>query len=522
MTKTVIPSQQELAWRELEWRKIKKSFAYFIDTYGRMWVKEGGDPIAFKLWPFQRDAAEILQSQKKVIVLKARQMGMSWLCSAYCLWRCITRSNFHAYYTSIGLKEVQEQMERVRFIFHGLPDWIQYRAVLGGKECKDNDQLIEFTNGSAIHATASGKSAGHGSSPGLIICDEWARVEEAVKKWRALKPSAGKNTQIFLVSTSDGFANHFAEMWFEAKNGSSGFTPIFYSWRDHPEYTETFIAEQKRDFAGDLQGFLEAYPESPEDAFLSSSRSVFDLQRIGDWKDEIRRLENSGEICMKIGALEENRSHGFDFEEDPSEHLMVWKTPISGHRYGMGVDVAEGLVKGDYSAFAVLDVETDEVVALYRAKISTEFYAPIIESCARWYNMAWLAVEVNMNSDLIIGDLKQTYPFLYMRPQRARITDIPTLVPGFYTSGTSKTRIIAQMRRYFSDEEHPLKIYSDIILDEMSQFEQDDRKRLSGSQGHHDDTVMAVAIAIEAKQTLPYQIEGENYRRERHQDWRSL
>jgi hypothetical protein len=95
-------------------------------------------------------------------------------------------------------------------------------------------------------------------------------------------------------------------------------------------------------------------------------------------------------------------------------------------------------------------------------------------------------------------------------------------VPGFYTSGTSKNRIIAQMRRYFSDTERPLQIYSDIVLDEMSQFEEDDRKRLSGSTGHYDDTVMAVAIAIEAKSTLPYMQENARFHRERHTDWRAL
>lgn len=522
MTVTIAPTKQELALQEIEWRKCKASFSYFVDTYGRMWVKEGGDPIPFKLWPFQMDAAGKLQDNKKVIVLKARQMGMSWICSAYALWKCMTRSNFHAYYTSIGLKEVSEQMERVRFIFHGLPDWMQRRATLGGKDCKDNDSLAEFTNGSAIHATSSGKSAGHGASPGLIICDEWARVEDAQRKWRAIKPSAGRNTQIFIVSTSDGIVGHFAEMWFEANHNKNGFVPLFYSWRDHPEYTEEYIAEQKRDFAGDLQGFLEAFPETPEDAFLSSSRSVFDHERISDWKNRIRELENSGELNMKVGFVEQQPDGRYTLVEDNTGHLMVWREPVERHRYAMGVDIAEGLLHGDYSAFSVIDCETDEIVALFRAKIAPENYAYIIEETARWYNNAWLAVEVNKNSELIMGDLKQTYPFLYMRPQRARITDIPTLVPGFYTSGTSKNRIILQMRRYFSDTERPLRIYSDILLDEMATFEEDEKKSLAAANGKHDDTVMATAIAIEAKETLPYIHEETRFAAERHQNWRAL
>jgi hypothetical protein len=519
-------NNQDKARQEVEWRKIKKNFWYFVDEYCWMWVKEGGDPIRFRLRPYQMEDSNTFQHTMKVIILKARQMGLSWLLSAYALWKCMTKSNFHAYYNSIGLKEVQEQMERVRFIFMNLPDWLQHRGFMGGKNCKNNDSIIEFENGSALHATASGKSAGHGASPGLIICDEWARVDEATRKWRALKPSAGRNTQIFVISTSDGFGNHFAELWIDAKAGVNGFKPIFHSWMENPEYSTSYIEEQRRDFAGDLQGFKEAYPETPEDAFLSSSRSVFDIERIREWKQNIRDLEAKGELVVRTGYLDWNDKQGDEkkiiFIDNPMESLLVWKEPVKGHRYSMGVDVAEGLIGGDYSAFVVIDIEKNEVVAMYRGKIAPEMYSHPIEMCAKWYFNAWLAVEVNTASDLIMSDLKQTYPWLYMRPQRARITDLPTLVPGFYTSGTSKMRIITQMRRAFSSEEKPLIIYSDVLLDEMSFYEQDDKKSLGASTGHHDDTVMACAIAIEAGIALPYLAEVQNQKIPRGRDWRCL
>jgi hypothetical protein len=509
---------KELAHREIEWRKVKKSFAYFVYNYCRMWEKEGGDPIPFHLYPFQEDAAEKMQHRLKIIFLKARQMGLSWLASAYSLWKAMTRNNFHVYYTSIGLKEVQEQMNRIRFIFHGLPDWMQDKATLGGKDCKDNDQLIEFTNGSAIHATASGKSGGHGAAPGLIICDEWSRVEDAVFKWRAIKPSASTKTQIFLISTSNGFGNHFAEMWTQASAGANGFVPVFYSWKEHPNYTEEYVKEQENDFAGDKQGFLEAFPASPEDAFMSSSRSVFDIERIRQWKELVA---NTG-VVFQTGYLDVGDDSEIRFIDDPMGHLMVWKKPIEGHQYSIGADVATGIVGGDYSAFAVLDCDTNEVVALYRGRVKTEVYAQPISLAGRWYNRAFVAVEVNVVSDLVISDLKYSYQPLYMRPQRKNITDIPTLVPGFYTSSSSKPRIITQLRREFSNIDKPLRIYSDIILNEMSTYEQDEKDGLGASQGHHDDTVMALAIAVEAKLTLPYGDDDYSMYAENIKDWRSL
>lgn len=483
-----------------EWERIKASFSYFVDTYGTMWEKEGGEPIQFKLWPFQKDASDKMQSGLKLIFLKARQMGLSWLSSAYALWKMMTVPNFHVYYISLGRVEVEEQFERIRFIYNNLPDEFKKITELGGKGCKNNTFIIEFSNGSAIHSVASGRRSGHGAAPGLIICDEWSRVQEAVAKWRALKPAAGEKTQIFIVSTSDGFGNHFADVWMDAVAGKNGFTPVFYSWREHPRYTESYVEDQKRDFAGDIRGFREAFPEKPEDAFMAASRSIFDFDRIRSLKEFIR---NNG-IEPRIGDVRVSDSGGREFVEDDAGILQIWKEPIAGHRYAAGADVAEGLVDGDWSAAVWIDCETNEVVAVLHAKIPIEYYAYPLEQISRWYNNAYLAIEANHNSELIITDLKQVYPFLYMRPQKQNITDLPTMVPGFYTTGTSKPRIISQLRRAISDHQEPLMIYSDPLLDELTVYEQEDNKRMGARQGYNDDMVMALAIAYESYMTMPY------------------
>ena len=501
-----------------EWELICGSFAYFVDTHGTMWKKEGGDPIPFRLWDFQKDAAEHMQNDDKLIILKARQMGLSWLSSAYALWKMMTTANFHVYYISLGRVEVEEQFERIRFIWDNIPEWMQEKSVLGGKGCKDNTFIIEFTNGSAIHSVASGRRSGHGAAPGLIICDEWSRVQEAQAKWRALKPSAGNSTQIFIVSTSDGFGNHFADMWFDSKAGKNGFTPIFYSWMQHPEYTEAYIEQQRRDFAGDLRGFKEAFPTVPEDAFMAASRAVFDYERIKELKEYIR----NNDFEPKIGDVEIGEGGERKFVENDEGSLQVWKEPVAGHRYACGADVAEGLIDGDWSAAAWIDCDTNELVCLLHAKIPIEYYAYPLEQTCKWYNNAYLAVEANHNSELILSDLKQSYPFLYLRPQKQNITDLPTMVPGFYTTGTSKPRIITQLRRAFADTEETFWIYSDLVLDEMSVYEQLENKKLEARKGYHDDCVMALAIAYEAFVTIPYSNDMFDDSPEEHRTWLSL
>lgn len=432
-------------------------------------------------------------------------MGLSWLAMAFVVWKVLYTKNFHVYITSVGLKEVTEQMERIRFIWYNLPDYIKDGVELGGKGCKDNDSLIEFTNGSAIHAVASSKAAGHGSAPGLYILDEFSRKEGDEMAWRAIKPSLGKNSQVFIISTSNGINNLFAKLWFGATKGENDFTPVFFSCHDHPEYSQEYLDEQKRDFAGDLQGYNEAFPEKPEDAFLASSRSFFDIERVMEYislcHDDKYLTENN--VDMKIGYIDIDRDGNRVFLEDEAGQLVIWKMPVKDRMYCMGTDLAEGLIHGDWSVSVVLDPVENEVVAMFRAKIAPEDYAFPVEQIARFYNNAWLVVEVNKNSELIMQDLKLTYPWLYRRQHREQISDKPTLVPGFYTTPQSRHRILLELRREFSDYEKPLRIYSKIILSEFDKFEVNSKNKAEAASGYHDDCVMALALALEGKTTMP-------------------
>jgi len=494
---TTLNPKQLVAHRLLERSRCEQSFAYFCDNYVMMWAKEGGDPIHFNLWEFQKEAASKLQKKMKLIFLKARQMGLSWLAMAYVVWCMLFKKNFHIYITSIGLKEVNEQMERIRFIWYNLPEWLREGVVLGGRGLKDNDSIMELSNGSAVHAISSSKASGHGTAPGLYILDEFARKEGDRMAWRAIKPSLGEKSQVIIISTSNGFGNLYAELWFGATAGENGFEPVFYSAERHPLYSPAYLEAMKADFAGDMQGYHEAFPMTPEDAFTSTSRSVFPLERI-------RQLKEIGKtVPMRTGYVELDIEGKYKFTDDELGNVMMWREPQPGHHYAVGSDVSEGLAEGDWSVTAILDVNTYEVVALFRAKIETEYYANVITSLGHYYNDAWVVVEVNKASEIIIQDMKLSYQWLYCRQQRAHITDIPTLVPGFYATSTSKPRVVLQMKRAFSDQDKPLLVYSAVALDEMASYEKDGGK-YSGPKNGHDDCVSAIYLALEGALTIPY------------------
>ena len=72
----------------MEVRKCRKSFAYFCGTYCRILADDGrgGAWVPFTLWPEQERVARLLQENRLVVALKARQLGLTWLVLAFALW----------------------------------------------------------------------------------------------------------------------------------------------------------------------------------------------------------------------------------------------------------------------------------------------------------------------------------------------------------------------------------------------------------------------------------------------------
>lgn len=502
--------QKELLWRESEWRKCAKSSVYFTSNYGTMWTKEGGAPIDWELWECQKDALTQWEKTRLSIILKTRQLGMSWTVCAYALWKILFTDNAHCYMQSIGRIEVAEQTARIKFIYNNLPDWMRQRVEMGGRGRKDNDSLTEFANGSALHAVATTKRAGHGAAPTLYILDEFARNEHAVMGWRAVKPSLAARGQVIVISTANGKGNKYHDLWVDATAGRSQIVPIFYPATAHPDYTPEFLAREKEDYAGDEVGYYEAYPMTPDEAFMSSSRCPFDSVRI----EEHLRYIAENKISPEIGRLDYDPQGRVVFIPDKAGAYQIWKHPLVGqtdedgrkqprHYYAIGADVAEGLVDGDFSVAIVIDDDTGEIAGMYRHKVKPEHYGNQLKMLGEYYGTAMIAVEVNVGSDYIIDDLKANYPNLYCRERRERIYDAPTLEVGFRTTAVTRPRIITQLRHYFASTEKPLRIYSKTLLHEMSTFEEDGKHKLQAAKGKYDDCVIACAIAIECARTMP-------------------
>jgi len=470
-----------------EWSRCAENPEYFIDTYCMMLEQDGGDPIPFKLWDCQRKTIRTIQAEKHLIVLKTRRLGESWVLCAYSLWASMFTPNTHIYIRSIGIKEANEQHERFKFMYDYLPDWMQERVRLGGKNLKRNDSVSQFSNGSTTHMLAASKKAGRGSSPTLIFWDEMAFDETADPwGWRSVKPSINSGGRVVIVSTSNGTSNLYAKVWAAAVKGENKFKTLFFPWQAHPDRDQKWYDEERKawEAEGDIEGFLQEYPSNPGEAFQAASRCPFDAERLR---------------TLSAGYKHPRKGEMFDgvFTEKVGGRFHVFQEPVAGVAYTMGVDPAMGLKQGDYTAMVLARADTNEVVALYRGKLAPEAAAEVIEAIARWYNKAFVAVEVNAGYGTgIMDDLKQTYDNLFTREQRDKPWDVPTMVLGWYTTANAKKDIVKAIRREMAHPERPLYIPSEIIGTELHTFEERDDKSTGAPKGEHDDTVVALGIAL--------------------------
>src|SRR5262249_39910484 len=72
--------------------QCRRSFPHFADRYCQVLSDTAGPSAAwvpFRLWPAQTEVARTFQQERLVVLLKARQLGLTWLAVAFALWHVL-------------------------------------------------------------------------------------------------------------------------------------------------------------------------------------------------------------------------------------------------------------------------------------------------------------------------------------------------------------------------------------------------------------------------------------------------
>lgn len=456
--------------RAIELATCAVDAAYFTHEYGLIddaqGHGDGGGMMPFHLWPAQVNVMWTLMVARLILILKARQLGISWICCAYALWLCLFQTGKVVLCFSKGQGEANELIRRIKALYERLPAWMLAELP---KLVTDNTQELEWDNGSRVKSLPATKNAGRSLTASLVILDEAGFLMWASSLYKALKPTIDGGGQLIVLSTANGIGNLFHVLWTRATQGLNTFTTIFLPWWARPGRDRAWYDSQLSDYT-DPKMVKQEYPSNATEAFLVSGRTRFDASWIEAQAKHIKAGLASKLLPEVLRTIRK---------------LTVYALPKPGRRYIIGADVAEGLEHGDFSAATVIDAETWEEVAHLQGHWEPDEFAVLLHTLSDVYG-ADIAVERNNHGHAVLATLK-------LRNCK-RVVKGPDDRPGWLTNEQTKPLSIDLLATALRDE--LVKLHTQATLDELQIYKVLKGGKTGAPDGYHDDRVMALAIAL--------------------------
>ena len=422
--------------------------------------------IKYETWPHLIEFIKAIHEHKQVIVLKSKQIGISWTLAAVAVWWCY-KTGGNVIMISKGQDEAAELLRKAKFIYSQLPKHLQLKAG------HDSVFSIDFEGKhSRIHTLPSTEYAGVGETASLVIWDENEFHPNAKENWAHLKPTIDAGAHGIVVSTADptSIDSHFKTLWREARAGNNNFYPIFIPRDAVPQRDDEWFERVKRDYYLEWQ-FKADYPETEAEALSPiTGRTVFDSAIL---------------LKLQQEALKE--------EEIRQGVIHIFHRPRVGTQYIAGVDMAEGR-GGDFSVLWLEGREglSRELVAVIHSntilpdtfsymshELLKEYYSPRVVGGADAFGTRFL-------EDLVVHGY-----------DRGRIysSDKKREKLGYIESGKTREKDLLELERAIRSG---LKIHYKPAIEELFAFQWKETKsgsRAEAAEGSHDDLVMAACKA---------------------------
>ena len=509
-----------------EWHVCKHNFVHFCWN----WVyieDEDGEKSPFRL----NDTQKRYRSNEtdRDIVLKARKLGFS----TYAVIEGFHLLIFNELKKAQVICHVQTSTDylyrKLKYAYKNLPDFLRPTTEAFSQKIIifDEDPFGNYLGSEYQVATAGSEEFGRGGDVDFLHLSEYAFYNNPtrIKRGAMQAMRRGKNAhpKISIESTANGF-NDLNTIWEncvktgELKDGvnpRNQFVGHFHGWlgdktctaRPWPrmmedlsekwkEYYERHkctpeqiaFHQNKLEELGE-DGVHQEFPATEMEAFISSSRSVFDVDLLSKATDhlEARKAQLGREF------IKDSRYDG---------GLIMYHLPVEGRRYTMGADNSKGVKDGDYSCAIVLDNETGEEVAELHGRWTPEEFANKLNELGREYNNALLCVERMAFGELIIYILRMVhrYPRLFRDWSYDATTGAQKREIGWRPSVKTKPMVIGLLQDTLRNGDiivnsiktlHECRTYVHLTDTKMGAEEGTDE----AGEKRRDDRVIALALA---------------------------
>jgi hypothetical protein len=507
----------------LEYVKCMKDTPYALKTYLQTYDNTVSQYVPLQLFPDQVSLLEDYENYNENIALKYRQAGVSTVTAAWVSKKLAFAKKNKPEKILIIANKLDTSLEMANKIRGFVGQWPKWVGVDFAAE-KNSQKHYKLNNGCEVKAVATSKDALRGFTPTVLIFDEAAFIEADSDFWAACMASLSTGGKVIVVSTPNGYDPIYYEIYDQALRNMNDFKITEMYWFRDPRYTKDLYLVKTED----IIHYLLNKEEYPEDKILSwegipfETRNYDDLKTImdggykpcSDWFEKmVKKLKydkrkvsqelecnflGSGDNVFDSKMLQTIREN---MVREPQNKMMgnslwIWKEPVVGHKYIMGVDVSRGDSE-DFSTIQIIDFDEREQVLEYIGKIPPDVLAEI---AYKWGNMysAFIVIDITGGMGIATSRKLQELGYKNMYVDGVDLNNTwkynPKAVdkiPGI-NFNNKRVQIIASFEEGMR---HKFRIYSSRLYNEMNTFVYVNG-RPDHQKGHHDDLIMSVSMAL--------------------------
>ena len=433
----------------------------------------------FPKWDYIRQYGVLLATRDKLLVVKERQLFISWETANYCLWFAMFHYGAHIPFFSKSGAEAQGLLGKAQKIYHNLPDWMQVETL------RDNTEELSFkSRESSLKAFTGTKYGGTSFTNSIVVDDEWDYHEYAAENWQAIEPTISEAGRQFIgISTVDKLkaSSVFQSQAAQALRGDSPFTLVFFGRGSRPDRDEEWYKQRERSVTPEeMEGLTrelfmaQNYPRTIQEA-LAPADSIAVIR-----PETIKYLnDNRRPPLRNIGAIN------------------IYEGYHEGHRYVAASDPSAGIGK-DCHVFIILDVTSGRVVAdivdnhigvreMYvlsdRAREEFRFPLWVIESGTEWGGV------------LIDMSMRTSAKNIYYEDKKAGKC-------GLRTHDGNRIEMWAECANAVNDG--LITVYSKTGIEQLQTliYNTNKRGRIDAKKGANDDYFSAISLAWKVKDSI--------------------
>lgn len=527
-----------------------KSTPYALKTYLQTYDNTVSRYVPLELFQDQVQLVEDYEEYNENIALKYRQAGVSTVTAAWASKRlAFARKEKPEKFLIIAnkLDTSVEFANKIRGFTEQWPSWVG----IGFAPEKNSARHFKLSNGCEVKAVATSKDALRGYTPTTLIFDEAAFIEADSDFWAACMASLSTGGKVVVISTPNGFDAIYYEIYDQALRGMNDFKITEMYWYRDPRYTKDLYMVKTKD----LVHYLLNKHEYPSDSIIDLStenrkeRNLDTLHKYiedgykpcSSWLESmVKKLKydkrkvaqelecnflGSGDNVFDSELLQNIRKN--DIREPSAKlvggQLWIWKEPVNGHKYVMGIDVSRGDSE-DFSCFVIIDFDEKEQVLEFVGKLPPDTLAEI---AYKWGIMYSALCVIDLTGGMGVATSRKLQEMGYenffydgvdMSNKWKYDPRVKDKIPGI-NFNNKRVQIIASFEESLR---HEFKVRSTRLVNEMGTFIYI-HGRPDHQKGHHDDCIMSIAMATYvAEAAFPSLIKVVNHTKAMLDSWSTI